>query len=202
MQANEQTPSQSAILQLRDEKEIVFEAYDFLDEKRLLLAAELLEQLKEYEKLYRQFSTRRRVAEEGLKRALKRHGINGLQVYPAENGEETSLVNKRRQFMGVTLVTTQLESQSPTIQQPCCNLSPEAEECKQHFQELLSITASLSGISGNLQRLMVEYEQTERRARALENVVIPEIEETLARMSSQLEEIDQEEVIRLHQRHR
>ena len=53
-------------------------------------------------------------------------------------------------------------------------------------------------MSGNLQRLLSEYRKTERRARALENVVIPEMTHKLHDMSSRLEELDQEDVVRVH----
>ena len=55
-----------------------------------------------------------------------------------------------------------------------------------------------AGVSGNLQRLLSEYRKTERRARALENVVIPEMTHKLHDMSSRLEELDQEDVVRVH----
>jgi V/A-type H+/Na+-transporting ATPase subunit D len=42
-----------------------------------------------------------------------------------------------------------------------------------------------------------EYIRTERRARALENVVLPEIEGSLRFMDEQLEAMDQEEAIRV-----
>ena len=41
-----QAPTQAAVLELKNEQEVVREAYVFLDEKRLLLAAELLHQLR------------------------------------------------------------------------------------------------------------------------------------------------------------
>ena len=41
----EQAPTRAAVLELRAERIVVEEAYDFLDEKRLLLAAELLRQV-------------------------------------------------------------------------------------------------------------------------------------------------------------
>ena len=44
-------PTRSAVLELKAERGVVSEAYDFLDEKRLLLAAELLRQLSEYDRL-------------------------------------------------------------------------------------------------------------------------------------------------------
>ena len=45
-------------------------------------------------------------------------------------------------------------------------------------------------------RLAAEYRRTERRARALEDVILPEIEGTLREVESHLEEVDQEEAIR------
>lgn len=54
----------------------------------------------------------------------------------------------------------------------------------------------LAGVSGNLHRLGREYKITERRARALENVILPEIDQSLRQMSSLLEEQDLEDAIR------
>jgi vacuolar-type H+-ATPase subunit D/Vma8 len=51
MTATDQAPTRAAILALREERVVVGEAYDFLDEKRLLLAAELLRQLEVYARL-------------------------------------------------------------------------------------------------------------------------------------------------------
>ena len=48
MTATDQAPTRAAVLALREERVVVGEAYDFLDEKRLLLAAELLRQLEGY----------------------------------------------------------------------------------------------------------------------------------------------------------
>ena len=50
----------------------------------------------------------------------------------------------------------------------------------------------------NLERLMHEYQRTERRVRALENVILPEIRGDLAMMEEHLDLNDQEEVIRVH----
>ena len=52
----------------------------------------------------------------------------------------------------------------------------------------------------NLRRLMREYVRTERRARAIENVLLPEIEWSLKYIDEQLELLDQEEVARVRQR--
>jgi V/A-type H+-transporting ATPase subunit D len=47
---------------------------------------------------------------------------------------------------------------------------------------------------------MREYVRTERRARAIENVILPEIDSNLKFLDEQLEILDQEEIARVRQR--
>ena len=61
-------------------------------------------------------------------------------------------------------------------------------------------THYLSGIgrcAGHLRRLIDEYRRTERRARALENVLLPEIDHSLKFIEEQLDAVDQEEAVRV-----
>ena len=75
--------------------------------------------------------------------------------------------------------------------------SPEVRRCADAFRALLEAAAPLAAITTNLERLMREYGRTERRVRALENVVLPEIREDLAAMEEHLDLNEQEEVIRV-----
>jgi V/A-type H+/Na+-transporting ATPase subunit D len=59
------------------------------------------------------------------------------------------------------------------------------------------LALELAVMRASLERLIAEYIRTERRARALENVVLPEIEGSLRFMDEQLEAMDQEEAIRV-----
>ena len=51
----------------------------------------------------------------------------------------------------------------------------------------------------NLRRLMREYVRTERRARAIENILLPEIQSNLKVIDEQLEMLNQEEIARVRQ---
>jgi V/A-type H+-transporting ATPase subunit D len=191
-------PTQAAVLALREERTVVTEAYDFLDEKRLLLAAELLRQLDAYERRLAEMQALARTARERLAAAVRRHGLQGLEVYPAARLDGLEFAQAPRNFMGVTLVTTQLGFPAADARRapPASNPSAEAGACREVFLELVRQGAALAEHSGNLHRLLQEYRATERRARALENVILPEIEQALGEMSVHLEEIDREDVIR------
>ncbi len=106
--------------------------------------------------------------------------------------------------MGVTLIDSALRTDDapPRPAVPPCNPSGEAQLSREAFEELVRLSAVLAGVSGNLYRLFTEYRATERRARALENVILPDIETTLSRMSAYLEEIDLEDAVRARPRRR
>ncbi|HMA99000.1 MAG TPA: V-type ATP synthase subunit D, partial [Wenzhouxiangella sp.] len=65
------------------------------------------------------------------------------------------------------------------------------------FTDLARLAIDLAVKRACLERLIQEYIRTERRARALENVVLPEIGEALDFIGEQLEAVDQEEAIRV-----
>ena len=200
----EQAPTRAAVLELEHERHVVSEAYDFLDEKRLLLAAELLRQLDAYQRVQGELESLAGQARRRLAAAVERHGLHGLGVYPAAALDGLALDQQQRNFMGVILVTTELqipESQTGVSQLPS-NPSTEAEQCRGVFAEMMQRSAVLAGLSGNLHRLLKEYRLTERRARALENVILPEIEQSLNEMKSYLDEVDLEDAIRARLRHR
>lgn len=196
-----QAPTQAAVLELKNEQEVVREAYVFLDEKRLLLASELFRQLRLYQKLSRELAALHAKAREAMQAAVMHHGLNGLQVYPAKSFENAAFKLDTRNFMGVDLVETELHTEKTAeyITQPS-NPSAKAESCARLFCELINKSAVLAGLSGNLYRLLAEYRITERRSRALENIILPEIDLALREMTSHLEELELEDAIRVRLR--
>ena len=193
-----QAPTRAAVVELKDERVVVNEAYNFLDEKRLLLAAEIIRQIDNYEKVVKAIKKLNQEARTALEKAVQRHGLEGLSVYPPVDIEDAEFVFSKINFMGVALMTTELELPEVEKGATCeaVNPSSEATACRRLFSDLLKQSAILSGISGNLQRLSVEYKLTERRSKALENVILPQIEHDLKSMEDLLEEMDLEDLIR------
>jgi V/A-type H+-transporting ATPase subunit D len=191
-------PTRAAVLELRAERGVVEEAYDFLDEKRLLLAAELLRQLERYEALSRDVADKTVAARERLLAAVYRHGLQGLGVFPPVSLDTVRIEARQRNLMGVTLLETAAvmtgAASKPAWEATCP--SAEAEACRDAFRELFGLAAEQAGLAGNLYRLLAAYKAAERRARALENVILPEIEQLLNSMETSLEEVDMEDAIR------
>jgi V/A-type H+-transporting ATPase subunit D len=202
MSTMQTVPTRAAVLELKAERVVVGEAYNFLDEKRLLLAAELLRQLAEYDALQQEFEQLRQQAISTLAQAVALHGLQGLSVYPAAALDSANFETETRNFMGVLLATTRMQLTDGDAASNTACPSSEARTCQLAFRKLLQVSGQLAGISGSLYRLLAEYRLTERRARALENVILPEIEQLLQSMSTHLEELEFEDVVRVRVRQR
>jgi V/A-type H+/Na+-transporting ATPase subunit D len=192
----EVSPTHSAFLELREERQGMEEGYHFLDEKRLILAAAMLGELQRYEVALEQFRSAYAAAVESLKAALARHGLEELQVQPPAGPWRGALSIEGRSVLGV--LVNEVECRAGEDEEALAPVgSPEARSCRERFAGLLPLAARLAAMTGNLERLSYEYGRTSRRARALEDVLLPELEQELRIIDTALEEQEREEAIRV-----
>ena len=184
------TPTRSAYLELKDERLLIQEGYEFLDEKRMIVAQEMLRQLTAYRESLAAYQTVHDRAVVALAGAAARHGLEELTVFPR-------FEHRYYRFLGVELIDPRCPDIGWGPVPPPAVPSPEAIECRDRFAELLPLSAKLAARSANMRRLIAEYVRTERRARALENVLLPEIDDNIRFMEEQLEAVDQEEALRV-----
>jgi len=199
MSEREVTPTHSAFLELKEERAGMQEGYSFLDEKRLILASEILAELSRYEAEMTAFRQAYEAAARVLKAAAARHGLEGLELYPPAASLGGEMLLSSRSVLGVTVheIDCKVGEQEPPL--VSVEQSPEAEQCRAAFLDLVPRAAGLAVLVGNLERLRLEYTRTARRARALEDVLLPEIDDTLRAIDSALEELEREEAIRVRQ---
>jgi V/A-type H+/Na+-transporting ATPase subunit D len=191
----EVVPTRGAAMELADERRLMRQGYEFLDEKRMLLATELLQQMHSYEELSALLTAQTKAAADALAAAVERHGLDSLQVYP-KAGPPPIPVNDRRLFLGLVLLSPRPVASSLAPDPKAIDPSPEAKACRAAFARIVSTAAGLGVRAGNLSRLAREYRRTERRAKALEKVLLPEVEEASRYVDEQLDAVEREEVIR------
>lgn len=192
--------TRSALLELKDEQRFTREGHELLDQKLMLLAAEILRWLARYDGVRAKLFEAQHAARKALAEAVARHGTEELAVHPPGRLDLEALNLEFRSFLGVSLAVAR---GSPAAHPPvvsAANPSPEARRCRDRHAELVSIAVEGAVLQGNLIRLLAEYRRTERRARALENLVLPELESTLKVIEEQLEEQDQEEAAQVRLR--
>ena len=192
---NERSPSRAALLELQDERHAMREGHVFLDEKCLLLAGEMLRQLAAQARLERRLLACHEAAMHALAAALGRHGLQGLQVQPVP-AAAGRLHASGTSLMGVALQQARCEPDAAADAVPPPVVpSPEARACRAAFAALLEAAAPLAAVNGNLERLSQEYRRSVRRARALQDVLLPEIEREWLDMGGALDELEQQDLV-------
>ena len=186
-----------AFLELKDERRLIQEGYELLDEKRVLLATEIMRQLRHYAALRAELERLQAAALEALEAAVGMHGFDKLTVEPKLDLGRTLLGVHEQSFLGLRLVEAALEDRAPPPDPTARPSTPEARACALTFRRLVGRHVELAACVASLRRLVQEYVRTERRARALENVVLPEIDDSLRFIEEQLDAVDQEEAVRV-----
>ncbi len=191
-------PTRSAIIEMKDERRAMHEGHVFLDEKCLVLAAEMLRQLADHARLQAVLLAQHAAALAALRQAVAVYGLRGLQLQPPAALDDAALVVQRRALMGVPLQQARWQPGAGAVP-ATVDPSPEQRACRQAFAALLATAVEAAAVDGNLQRLSHEYRRSVRRARALQDVLLPELDGAMAEVQTRLEELEQEDAIWMRQ---
>jgi len=172
------------------------EGHVFLDEKCLLLAGEILRQLARHDELRRALLHAHEAAALALRAAIARHGVEGVQVHPAADLDGAELRTREWSLMGVRLQDAQWQG-VPGAPYAAVNPSPEATGCRDAYLEVVRQAVPLAAVTGNLERLHAEYRRAARRARALQDVLLPELDRAVREIDARLEELEQEDALQM-----
>jgi V/A-type H+-transporting ATPase subunit D len=194
----ELTPTRSLALALADERRTMREGYAFLDEKCLLLAGEMLRELRHHQALTRTYLAHAGTARAAIAAGVMRHGLAGLQVAPAAPAPPAP-VRHERTLLGVAMLDATLPMATDPAA-PAVNPSPELAACRTAHLRLLGPLTELAAVSTNLARLVGEYRRTVRRVRALQDVLLPEIDASISDIETQLEDAEREDALAMRRR--
>lgn len=195
--------NRSVEMELQDERRLVREGYELLDEKRVLLATEMLRRLAAHRALQSEWMNRYRQARQLLADALAALGLEAAQLYPMLP-RDLLIESEAQRIAGVTLQRLRSVRLAPAATAAPQPVWPSAAigACAAVFAQVVELAAQMAAQEHNLRRLAREYVRTDRRARALENVLLPEFDEALRYVQEQLEYLDTEEAVRVHEAHR
>ena len=176
------TATRIALLDLKDEQQLVREGYELLDEKRILLAAEMRASSRGSSRCGGNAPGSTNELRSRTVAAVDRHGIDELSVYPP-----LTLTGGPPESAALAAVRTRAARGASRAAGAAARLAraagqPDAGGARLRRrapQVAASVRWSSRRACVNLRRLVRDYVRTERRARAIENVLMPEIESAL-----------------------
>ena len=170
--------------------------YELMDKKRNILVREMMALIDKANELQSEIDD----AYSSAYIALQKANITlGFCKDIAESvPEEKSLKLKYRSVMGVELPGVTLEGDMTLKLHYGLNVSNCAlDEAYSRFHKVKILTAQLAEIENSVYRLANAIKKSQKRANALQNIIIPRFNDQIKYISESLEEKDREDFTRL-----
>ena len=171
--------------------------YELMDRKRNLLIREIMELMDEAEDLQERIDSTFSEAYASMRLAEISMGgsaQSGANAVPIDD----SFSIRFRSVMGVELPVVSAEPEEPSG--PPYGLaftSSDLDDAYFKFAEVKELIRELAETENCIYRLAYAIKKAQKRANALQNIVIPGLDSEIARISDALEEKEREEFVRL-----
>lgn len=165
--------------------------YELLDRKRNILIREIMGLVEKAGELRSSIEDTYKEAYGALQLANISMGVITpyANCIPIENGVELS----SKSVMGVELPQVTLEEKPLTVNYGFSQTNSQLDRAYIAFDKVKRTTVTLAEVENSIYRLSVAIRKTQRRANALQNIIIPRHEQTVKFISNSLEEKEREE---------
>jgi len=187
-------PTKANLLKLKQDLIFAKEGHKFLDQKREILVAELLNLVDRASDLQRKVNEELAYAYKAVELAVVRMGKRQvLQMALAVNIKAKINISDRR-TMGVRMPVIETTYRDNPPYFSLGNSTFWLDEAIFRFREALKVLGKFAESKISVLRLAQEVKKTIHRVNALEKIAIPDYEETLQYIQDVLEEISREEM--------
>ena len=190
-------PTRSNLIRTRQELKFAREGYEILDQKRVMLAKELVRLANDAERLEGEMSQLTAAAYRALEKARLTMGREHVEWAALAVNKTVDVQLKYRGVMGIALPLIEASGQPPEMSYSLGDTAVTLDEASTLFREVLSRLPELSRLVTSVWRLAIELRKTQRRVNALQYIFIPDYEATITYIQSSLEEREREEMFRL-----
>lgn len=188
-------PTKGNLINTKKSLELAKLGYELMDRKRNILVREMMTLIDHANKIQSKIDSTYHDAYEALQYANIKLGFCKEISYTVP--EETSLNLSYRSVMGVEVPIVTIENEPPKLVYGLQTSNSLIDDAYTKFHEVKLLTAELAEIENSVYRLANAIKKTQKRANALNNIMIPKFEEAVELISDSLDEKEREEFIRL-----
>lgn len=189
-------PTKGNLLAEKKKLALARTGYELLDKKRNILIREMMQLIDTASTLHDRIVSTFGAAYAALQRA---NVTGGIRPDLAEDVPiDASLEIRYRSVMGVEIPIVELDKSMPAQVPYALSMSSSAlDEAYLRFVEAKHLSALIAEVENSVYRLADAIKKTQKRARALQNIIIPGSEATVQEITAVLEEKDREEFARM-----
>lgn len=185
-------PTKSSLLTLRRQLAFAEEGYDLLEQKRQILAFELMSRLARVRTLEREVAEATARARARLEAAVLESGSLALERAGAGGPLDHELDLTTQHLPGLRAPRVTVRVAMPAHPLGLGGVSGQAELARLDLLRLLPLLGELAVLQTTVERLARELQRTQRRCNALSRVFIPADREAIAYITAALEERERE----------
>ena len=188
-------PTKSNLMAQKRSLALASQGYDLMDRKRNILVREMMQLIDRAAVIQDEIATAYSSAYKALQRANITLGVVGefAKTVPVETGLKLDY----RSVMGVELPIVKMEESAPGLYYGLDSTNSQLDDVYLKFCEVKRLTVELAEVESSVYRLAVAIQKTQKRANALNNIMIPQFTATIKYITEVLEEKEREDFSRL-----
>jgi V/A-type H+/Na+-transporting ATPase subunit D len=194
MQKIEMPPTKSSLRKLKEDLAFAYEGYDLLNQKREILAIEIVKHISEVRKI----EAGLKMVLDGLYTAYRKGAVDmGSDAMTRKSCSEMRSYFLNMEFikiMGLKLPKIRVSFKKPNLALTLTGTTASYDTAKERSREALGVLGEYATITKSILMLSMELKKVQRRVNALEKIFIPQHEEAKKYISDRLEEMEREEV--------
>ncbi|HNS56466.1 MAG TPA: V-type ATP synthase subunit D [Smithellaceae bacterium] len=186
-------PTKSSLRKLKDDLAFAYEGYDLLNQKREILAIEIVKKISAIREIEADFQEALNELYAGYRNAAVDMGSEAVTLQSCMETRGYFLKTDFTKLMGLKLPDIQINMKNP---QPVAlpQTSTAYDDAKEKSRRVLPILAQYATITKSVIVLSRELKKVQRRVNALEKIFIPQHEEAKKYITDRIEEMEREEV--------
>ena len=188
------TPTKGNLMAVKRSLTLAEMGYDLMDQKRNILVRELMGLIDRATDIQSRIDMTFRAAYASLQMANIALGI--CAELAASTPVDDSVVIRARSVMGVEIPLVTAGGEAP-LTYGLSETDTAYDDAYVNFNKVKQLIRELSEVETSVYRLAVAVKKTARRVGALENIILPDLTATVARITEALEEKEREEFVRL-----
>jgi V/A-type H+/Na+-transporting ATPase subunit D len=189
-------PTRTVLLSLRRALEQAVQGHAILERKRETLLRELWDLLGEVKHTERQVRERFALAFNVQREARLVMGMDAMRFAALAPAANTEYSIETRSLMGVSLPLVAMRITPLPFPYSPAGISSVFDELRTRWVEVGQILGSWTEVTGSVWRVAAELERTQRRVKALENLLIPKYRAAIQRIQVVLEEQERDSFMR------
>ena len=188
-------PTKSNLMATKRSLALAEQGYDLMDRKRNILVREMMQLIDRAAGIQDRISAAYAEAYDALQKANIMLGSVG--EYAGGVPVECGLRLSTRSVMGVELPIVEMEESAPGLYYGLDSTNSQLDDVYLKFCEVKRLTVELAEVESSVYRLAVAIQKTQKRANALNNIMIPQFTATIKYITEVLEEKEREDFSRL-----